>query len=422
MEKFLPLSELIAAFRRHVMMFAVIVVLGMVVSVVYALNQPRIYQTTAMIQVLQPTIANPRDSGTSSAPTLQLLQVVEQRLMTRDNLIRMIEKHGLYANPPNIPMADRVLKLRLATQVEMIVDPNLRWRSDISPTALLVRVSDGDPALAAMLANEFVASIIEQNRQSRADQTGTALAFFESEEQRVGREIARLDAQIVAFKEANADLLPDGLAALRVQLATLEETRLELESQIAELNNGTANGATAVVNKRLAQLGVQYNLIEQRRQSIINLINQAPQAERQHLVLTRKLQQLTDQFEVINQSRAKAKMDQMLEAGRQGENFKVLETALVPVHPIAPNRKKIAMTGSAASVVLALALILLLEMRKPVIRTSAQLERRLNLRPVVAIPTLTPISKSGFARLKTGAFMALGGIFIALVMVFVFSS
>ncbi len=422
MEKFLPLSELIAAFRRHVMMFAVVVVLGMVVSVVYALNQPRIYQTTAMIQVLQPTIANPRDTGTSSAPTLQLLQVVEQRLMTRDNLIRMIKKHGLYANPPDIPMADRVLMLRLATQVEMIVDPNLRWRSDIAPTALLVRVSDGDPALAAMLANEFVASIIEQNRQSRADQASTALAFFESEEQRVGSEIALLDAQIVAFKEANADLLSEGLAALRVQLATLEETRLEFEGQIAELNNGTSNGATAVVNKRLAQLGVQYNLIEQRRQSILNLINQAPQAERQHLVLTRKLQQLTDQFDVINKSRAEAKMGQMLEAGRQAENFKVLETALVPVHPIAPNRKKIAMTGSAASVVLALVLILLLEMRKPVIRTSAQLERRLNLRPVVAIPTLTPVSKSGFAHLKTGAIMALGGIFIALVMLFVFSS
>ena len=422
MEKFLPLSELIAAFRRHMMMFATIVVLGMIVSVIYALNQPRVYQTTAMIQVLQPTITSPRDAGPSSGPTLQLLQVVEQRLMTRDNLIRMIEKHGLYATPADLPMVDRVLKLRLATQVEMIVDPNLRWRSDISPTALLVRVSNGDPELAALLANELVANILEQNRQSRTDHASTTLAFFESEEQRVGGEIAVLDAKIVTFKEANANLLPEGLTSLRRQLTTLDETRLDIESQIADLNNSVANGPTSVVSKRLAQLDVQFNLIERRRQAIIELINRAPQAERQYLVLTRKLQQLTDQFDVINKSRAEAKMGQMLEAGRQGENFKVLETALVPVHPIAPNRKKIAMTGSAASVVIGLALILLFEMRKPVIRTSAQLERRLGLRPVVAIPMLTPPPTSRFSRFKTSAIFGLVGVFISLILIFVLSS
>jgi len=421
-EKFLPLSELIAAFRRHMMMFATIVVLGMIVSVIYALNQPRVYQTTAMIQVLQPTITSPRDAGPSSGPTLQLLQVVEQRLMTRDNLIRMIEKHGLYATPADLPMVDRVLKLRLATQVEMIVDPNLRWRSDISPTALLVRVSNGDPELAALLANELVANILEQNRQSRTDHASTTLAFFESEEQRVGGEIAVLDAKIVTFKEANANLLPEGLTSLRRQLTTLDETRLDIESQIADLNNSVANGPTSVVSKRLAQLDVQFNLIERRRQAIIELINRAPQAERQYLVLTRKLQQLTDQFDVINKSRAEAKMGQMLEAGRQGENFKVLETALVPVHPIAPNRKKIAMTGSAASVVIGLALILLFEMRKPVIRTSAQLERRLGLRPVVAIPMLTPPPTSRFSRFKTSAIFGLVGVFISLILIFVLSS
>lgn len=422
MEKFLPLSELVAAFRRHMVMFATIVVLGMIVSVLYALSQPRVYQTTAMIQVLQPTIASPRDAGPSSAPTLQLLQVVEQRLMTRDNLIRIIEKHGLYATSADTLMIDRVLQLRLATQVEMIVDPNLRWRSDISPTALLIRVSDGDPELAAVLANEFAENILEQNRQSRADQASTALAFFESEEQRVGGEIALLDAQIVTFKEANADLLPEGLTNLRTQLATLDETRLDIEGQIAELNNGVANGATSVVSKRLAQFNVQFNLIERRRQSIIRLINMAPQAEREYLVLTRKLQQLTDQFDIINKSRAEAKMGQMLEAGRQGANFNILETALVPVHPIAPNRKKIAMAGSAASVILGLVLIFLLEMRYPVLRTSAQMERRLGLRPVVAIETLTPLPKGKFSQYKTSAILGLVGIFISLTLIFVFSS
>jgi len=420
-EKFLPLSELIAAFRRHIVAFAAIVVLGMTMSVLYALNQPRVYETTAMIQILQLSITGPRDAGASSAPTLQLLQLVEQRLMTRDNLIRIITKHDLYPELSDAPMADRVLKLRLATQIEMIVDPALRWRSDISPTALLVRVSDGNPELAAVLANEFVTNILEQNRQSRADQASTALAFFESEEARVGQEISILDAQIVAFKEVNADLLPEGLKSLRDKLGALDEAILDIESQIADLNNGTATGATSVVAKRLAQLNLQYGLIDRRRRAIVDLINQAPQAERAYLTLTRKLRQLTDQFDVINKSRAEAKMGQMLEAGRQGENFKVLETALIPVHPISPNRKKIALSGSAASLIVGLMAILFLELRKPVIRTSAQLERRLNLRPVVSIPTLTPPSKGVLVRFRVGAIVTLGGLVIGLILLFVLS-
>lgn len=421
MEKIPPLSELIAAVLRHVRISAIIVVIGVVLSVGYALKQARVYQTSTMIQILQPSIANSRDRGPSSAPTLQLLQVVEQRLMTRDNLIKVIEKHNLYGGGGGT-LNEKVLALRLATQFEMIMDQNLRWRSDISPTALVIQVKDGNPELAANLANEFAERLMMQNRESRENQAQVALAFFESEEIRVGEEIAILDAQIAAFKQINADLLPAGLKVLRSQQETLDDSLLELEGDIAELKNGSSSGAKSVVAKKLKQLEAQFGLINTRRSEVSARIAQAPQAERNFVVLTRKLKQLNDQFNVINKSRAEAKMGQMLETGRQGANFRVLETALVPSYPIAPNRKKIVLMGVVGSMVIAFLVTVLLELRKPVIRTSAQMERKLDLRPVVSIPTLAAPRSVDAARKAKLLWLGVGAVFALLLAVFVFSS
>ena len=49
-------------------------------------------------------------------------------------------------------------------------------------------------------------------------------------------------------------------------------------------------------------------------------------------------------------------------------------------------RKKIALGGGMLSVLAALALTLLMEMRRPIIRTAAQMERITGLRPVIDLP------------------------------------
>ena len=81
-------------------------------------------------------------------------------------------------------------------------------------------------------------------------------------------------------------------------------------------------------------------------------------------------------------------MGQMMENSSQTESFLVLETALIPEHPIAPNRRKIVLAGTMLSAIIGLGLVLLLELRNPVIRTASQMERQLGLPPVVSIPNI----------------------------------
>ena len=153
-------------------------------------------------------------------------------------------------------------------------------------------------------------------------------------------------------------------------------------------------------NNRLQRLEEQFALLDSKRQEIQTQLALGPEVAREFVALTRKLRQLTEQYDIINTRRAEAEMDQMLEASRQSAGFEVLEKALAPPYPISPNRKKITLMGIMLSIAVGLGLMTFLELWKPVVRNSSQLSRRLGIQPVIAIPTLQAPRYSIFQRIR----------------------
>ena len=390
--KILPIAEAVSMLRRRLLVFALIAVTGTVISFFYALDLPKLYATSAVIQIQTSAVSDSLVSGRDSSRALQQLQRTEQRLMARDHLIRIISKYNLFSDIPGASINDKVYWLRISTQIEQVTNPSLQWRTDISPTALTITVQLGDPVQVADVANEFVTSVLEQSRQQREDRVREALEFFESEETRVGREITALDTEIAAFKRANADALPDAIAAMRSQLIGLEEADLAFEQQLVELTGGDVTDRRPVIVKRINEIEEQRASLGERRDFIREVISRAPQVEKTFNTLTRRLDKLEEQYTIITRHRAEAEMGQMLETNRQSENFEILELAQIPDQPIAPSRRKVFAMGSFASIALASALVYVLEALNPVLRTAAQMERQLGLRPVVAIPNIETTS------------------------------
>ena len=77
---------------------------------------------------------------------------------------------------------------------------------------------------------------------------------------------------------------------------------------------------------------------------------------------------------------------EQMEEDRQAERFEVIEQADVPSEPARPNRPQILLFGAAFSVGAGVALVLLLEMLDKSIRSPKDLERLLQIRPLVTIP------------------------------------
>ena len=84
-----------------------------------------------------------------------------------------------------------------------------------------------------------------------------------------------------------------------------------------------------------------------------------------------------------------------LESNERGETFTTLEEAQLPDYPISMSRKLRVAMGSVAAGLLALGLAFIMELRRPVIRTAAQMQRETGLLPVVSIPDTATKHKSG---------------------------
>jgi uncharacterized protein involved in exopolysaccharide biosynthesis len=256
------------------------------------------------------------------------------------------------------------------------------------PSGLIIWVQLGDPETAAIVANDLMGSVISQSRQGLIERARTTRAFFEEEERRLAEEIAALENRIADFKRENAEAMPDNVMALRTQLAALRETELEIERQIIAQQATSDRQRIEVQARQQERLENQQDLVSQRIAEIEASLAAAPDVEREFSALTRELTQLQERFTAVTRNRADAELQQLLEDQQKAETFEVLETAIPPTTPVSTSRRNIAMAGGAVSVAAAVLVALLLEMLNPAIRSPAQLERQLSIRPVVAIPTV----------------------------------
>ena len=391
MNQFQSLGEFLAAIRRRTWVIIPIFVLGCLAAAMFAKSQPKLYQAISVIQIQDARIEEPVRIGMpvrQQRDPARQVRLIEQQMMARDNLIEIMDRYDLFSDP-NLSVIERVFEMRQSVFVEQIRAGAQPWQTDIPPSGLRITVQLGDPSKAAAVANDLMTSVIEQAREQGLAQARDALSFFDAEQERISTDIDKAAAEISAFKSANTDALPTAQTALRDQLATLEDTKLELDQEIVTLQNSTARQREGVVEQQVALLIQQRNVVETRISEIEEAMARSPEVERRLDALERDLAQLQEQYTIVTQRRSDAQMEQMLEAQQQSARMDVLEAAMVPEAPISTSALKIMVAGILGSGMLALGVAFVLELLNPAIRTAAQLERALGVKPVVSIPVIT---------------------------------
>ncbi|WP_372834011.1 chain-length determining protein [Puniceibacterium confluentis] len=416
MNQFQSLGEVLAAFRRRFLLMLVIVALGCVLSLKFALSQDKLYEAAAVVQIeesrIPDSLAGPAAQTTGSA---QRVRLIEQRLMARDNLVRIMEEHDLFNKDPSLGINERVYQMRQAASVQEIVNGAQSWQPGVTPTGLIIKVRLDDAQKAADLANELMYSVVEQSRQRGANRARDTNDFFALEARRIEGDITAMESRLATFKEANSDSLPAGIAMLRDQMRTLQEADLNLDQEIITIQSNAARQREEVLDRQIALLQEQKALIAQRLSEMDATIAAGPEVERELSTMERELTRLRDQYSVITRRQAEAEMGQLLEDRQQSDRFEVLETALVPEFPVSRSRKKTALMGAVASVLVAIAAGFVAELLNPAIRTAAQMERMLGIQPVVSIPYVQSRRERGRLRALwlTGILALLAGLYAA---------
>lgn len=387
-------SDIKTVLLRRLPLIILVAGIGCALSVWFALQQPKVYQAIAVVQIEDAKIIDTRTGRTDAG---QRLQLMEQRMMARDNVIEIIEDYALF--PAEESMGQKVGLFRESARISQISSAAEPWMPNNNPTGLIITVELGEAQQAADVANELLARIVDAGRSRQEEQTEQALNFFAGEEARITREIEGREAALAEFKTTNAESLPSALISQRARLVSLRQTELEIERDIIELQTNSRRQRAGVIEAQVAQLEEQQTLVQQRITEVEAAIRAAPEVEQQLTALERELEQLRDQLTVVTTRKVEAETERTLQQQQQTERFEVLETALVPEYPVSRSRKKTAIMGGVASVVAAVGLAMLLEMINPAIRNSAQLERALGVQTIISVPTVRTRREKRLRRL-----------------------
>lgn len=409
------IEELISLVLRRRWLIIGLTVLGMLISVIYAKSRPDVYESIAVIQIEAPAVTEANDGAAQTAGgAAQVLQTIEQRLTTRENLTAMIERHGLFADLPGLPMDKKILALRTSVTFQAVDSAaGQSFGQSRSISAILIYARLGNPELAARVANDFAQGILDQSASGQRQRAEQNVAFFKEEEGRVWQAITSLEADIADYKNANADAMPtlrdarrDELAGLDSDLRRVDQDRATLMGEKAVIEakqtlRETDRRQLEDIAARLDVLDAQTVSITARRTAVQTALAATPEVERVLSGYDRQLKQLQDQYDVITQRMAEAETTQRLAERQQAERFTLLERAITPEFSLGSGGRKIAMAGSVASLLGALVLAFLLDLAKPIVRTAAQMQRQLDLQPVVCIPEIrAPKGRFGNAALR----------------------
>lgn len=403
-------------------MVALLTLVGTGIAVATALMLPPVYQSTARILVEGQQIPGDLARSTVTASAAERLAIIEQRLMTRDNLLDVARRLALFDADSALSPTEKIQTLRGATRIDSIsFNANPRYRGPSQVSAFTISFESRDPGQAARVANEFVSMVIEQNLVARTERATETREFFQAEVERLGAELVQVETDIATFKARNKSYLPGALEHRLTQLAALRQQVAKHSSRIKRLLEGStpvqpvaasltteANTApqaeTTLEPWRQGQidlLRLKQTASENRIVELQSAIERTTQVEMELAGLERRHGTLQAEYKDAVRKESEAATGEKLEDTRQAERFEVIEQAAIPEKPIAPKRAVVALGGALASLCIAIALAMLLEWQSKLVRSGADLERMLGVRAVAMIPVMRSRRENFQAHVRT---------------------
>lgn len=391
------IEDLLNFLRRRRELLILVTVLGVALSALYAKSRPDTYEAAAVIQVQGAQIGIDAAGGGSA----QVLQTIEQRLTTREALLAMIDRHGLYADLPALSDEEKAALLRASVSFDGVASAgNQAFGQPAQISAIIITARDGDAEKAARIANDFAQGVLDLAASGQMARAQDTLAFYREEETRLNGQVAALEDQLATYKKSHADALPDQAEARRDEIASLETDLRALDQDLVALVEeqrqlSARSDLRATEQRRLQELDGEIAVLTEqkaalttRREALQAAVAGLPEVERVLSGLERQLDQAQGSLDAVLAKLTEAETALRLAERQQGERLALLDRAVTPQNPSGSGGKKLFVAGAAASLLVALVLAFVLDLLHPVVRTSAQMERQLGLRPVIALPEL----------------------------------
>jgi len=204
----LSIRDYISIIKDRALVLGIVIVVILAATVAVAVAVPPVYQSTGTILVESQQISPDLVANNNNSFADERIEVIRQRVMTRENLLRIIEKYGLYSSRARqLSDADKVELMRSAILVETI-STIIKGRGEAT-VAFNVSFEHKQPEVAKEVANELVTLFLNENIRQRTERASETTEFLSQEADKLGAELQSLENQLADFKQAHANALPE---------------------------------------------------------------------------------------------------------------------------------------------------------------------------------------------------------------------
>lgn len=364
-------------FRRRWLFMVVPFLLIASAGAVAVMVWPPTYLSEGKVLVQSQQIPTELVRPTVTSAAQERIQVIQQRTMTRENLIAIADKFQLFPEKRTLMSVTELVELMKKstkiTPVDPILDFKTRIRAENPTIVFSVGFEYNDPAVAARVANELMTRILNEDLRDRTSRATDTTRFLTREVQRLQTENAALDSKIAQLR------LAQGKTSSSEKSDQPTTTLSQLKAELIQKG--------ALYSERhpfIQSLKRQIQAMESVAQAPPPAADTATAASLDALVAQQE--SLQKNLETASAKLLAARLGENLEKDQQSEKLEVIEQPTAPQDPIKPNRPKLLALTIALAFGAGAGLIFVLEFTDKAIRRSSDIFTTVDNRLVVAIP------------------------------------
>ncbi len=333
-------------------------------------------------QRIAPDFVRPIVTGSAS----ERIQLIQQRLLTRDHLLSVANKFGLF------PKQSGVVELMRESTVIKPADIDAQTRQAVSASAFTVGFEYENPELAMRVANEFVTMIVEEDERSRTSRASEAVKILTGETRILEDKLDATQKQLFEVAHRPRDPISERPEKEDPQLTALAALKAELIQKTSVYSE--AHPAVTALKKRIAAM--EKSLAQPLPASAGARSTQADEME----ALKRQREDIEKRLADANTKLAAARLSEKLDRDQQSERLQIIETPSLPQKPLKSGRLKLVGIAFVLAAALGAGTVMAVELLDGSIHSRHQLSEVVDSHLMVSIPYLTTNSDIIRTRLR----------------------
>jgi len=444
-ESMLEVALAILQRRKWIGISVLLTTLSLALPFVFYL--PDVYRAEATVIIENPDAASAFVRGPVADLETRLI-TIQQELLSRSRLTDLIMQLNLYPGPRRSESMEGLVQ-RMRRDVHVELSHSERGRA--TTIGLKISYIGLDPRSAAAVPNTLAKLYVDENTKIRERQTAQMADFLKTQLSGAREAVDAQQTRLNRFKDAQTGQLPEQMSVNMVALERLNERlRINLDSQarigrqdraIAITPDGDGIDPLRAAQQRLTELLSKYTdkhpdvirlkseIADMERQRALQphaaqvksapvadppelqalqaeertlrsqigdyeqRIQSTPRVEQQLEALQRDYNSAKETYDSLLKRYEEAQLADSLEQTKQTEIFRVLDTAIVPNFPAAPNRSRLLLMAIFMAIAASAGMMFAAEHLDTSFHTVGELRQFTTVPVLASIPRLpTPIS------------------------------